>query len=69
MSYEKNGHGSLVHTPDAIVLNKQTPPLVRQLVALMLKHQADVARPGLRSLHIYLHERPEPTLRLSFELP
>ena len=68
MAYEKNGYGALIHVPDSIVLNKQTLPLVRQLVALMVKHQDEFARPGLRSVFIQLHDRPEPVLRLSYDL-
>jgi hypothetical protein len=68
MAYERNGRGVLVHTPDLITLNKHTPPLIRQLVALLLKHQDALTHPGVRTIYIHLHERPDPVVRLSCEL-
>jgi hypothetical protein len=68
MAYERNGKGGLVHVPDAINLNKKNPAIVRQIVEVLIKHQDDIARPGLRAVYVMLEDRPVPTLRLSFEL-
>ena len=69
MSYEKSPRGHLTCVPDVITITKHNaPPLIRQLVSLLLQYQDALAAPTVKTIYIHLRERPDPVIRLSSEL-
>jgi hypothetical protein len=77
MVYEKQGKRPLQHRPDVppsavpepFIVSKQTPPLIRAMITLLVQHEAELSHPGLRSLVIQWQPDALPTLRASYDLP
>jgi nicotinate-nucleotide pyrophosphorylase len=69
MVHTKNGLQSpLRTTPDVVMLDRNTPATLRQIVALLVRHQERFKDDYLRTLHITVHKDHPPQIRFASEM-
>jgi hypothetical protein len=69
MVHTKNGlDGPVQSTPDVVHFDRNTPRLLREIVSLLLRHQARFEDDCLRSLYIQLHQHQPPQIKFTSEL-